>query len=325
MRKIFVCIIVNFLLISSIFAEANNTYGPTKASESLWSIAANMNYSSDISIPQIVLAILHKNSNAFSVQNINALEPGNIITYPDLAEINATPKNKARAEVERQNQVWRNITNKNSNFITKNKITKICKIKHYIRKQHKNTSKIITTIKQELPVKSKPIYSPIIDTAAINTEITKLNKQIKAVIEENNMMQTQLDQINTRVSFVEKSTNKLLRFDIVDIFKPLNKYTQADAVVASCVISSSALLLFIAISLLVQLVKKNPLPGFSREECDIVINKEDEIVAKLNLARAYVDMGKNDESCTILDEVITHGDPTQKAEAEELLAKIKQN
>jgi FimV-like protein len=138
-------------------------------------------------------------------------------------------------------------------------------------------------------------------------------------------MQMQLNQINTRVSFVEKSTNKLLRFDIADIFKPLSRYTQADAVVASCVMSSSALLLFVAISLLIQLTKKKSLPSLPREKYDIVINKEDEIAAKLNLARAYIDMGKNDESRTIIDEVIAHGDFTQKTEAEELLAKIKQN
>lgn len=330
MRKIFVCIIANFLIISSIFAETNNTYGPIKASESLWSIAANMNQSSDVSIPQIMLAILHKNSNAFSVQNINALKPDNTITYPDLSEINVISKNDARTEVEKQNQAWRDVTNKNFNSTAKNKTTKAYKSKHYAHKQHKNTTKIITIPKQAIPkqealTESKSASLSVIDITTINTEITKLNEQIKAVIEKNNMMQAQLDQINTRVSFVEKSTNKLLRFDITNIFKPLSKYTQSDAVVASCVISSSALLLFIVISLLIQLAKKNPLFGSSREECDIVINKEDEIATKLNLARAYIDMGKNDESRAIIDEVIAYGDPVQKAEAQDLLVKIAQN
>ena len=45
----------------------------------------------------------------------------------------------------------------------------------------------------------------------------------------------------------------------------------------------------------------------------------DEVATKLDLARAYIDMGDSDGAKGILDEVIAEGNDAQKAEAEELL------
>ncbi|MGB5457819.1 MAG: FimV/HubP family polar landmark protein [Gammaproteobacteria bacterium] len=48
----------------------------------------------------------------------------------------------------------------------------------------------------------------------------------------------------------------------------------------------------------------------------------DEVGTKLDLAKAYLDMGDADGTRSILDEVMTEGDDTQKKEAEELLRQI---
>jgi pilus assembly protein FimV len=48
----------------------------------------------------------------------------------------------------------------------------------------------------------------------------------------------------------------------------------------------------------------------------------DEITTKLELARAYVDMGDDDGAREILDEVVRDGDEQQKQEAGELLARL---
>jgi len=47
------------------------------------------------------------------------------------------------------------------------------------------------------------------------------------------------------------------------------------------------------------------------------------IAAKLNLAHAYIDMGKNDDARALLQEVIIHGDDAQIAEAKALEGKIQ--
>ena len=44
--------------------------------------------------------------------------------------------------------------------------------------------------------------------------------------------------------------------------------------------------------------------------------------SRLDLARAYIDMGDADGARTLLDEVVAGGDDAQKAEAQELLKLI---
>ena len=48
----------------------------------------------------------------------------------------------------------------------------------------------------------------------------------------------------------------------------------------------------------------------------------DEMATKLELARAYIDMGDHDGARTILDEVVSSGNETQQQEARSLLEGI---
>jgi len=48
----------------------------------------------------------------------------------------------------------------------------------------------------------------------------------------------------------------------------------------------------------------------------------DEVGTKLDLAQAYIDMGNADGARTILSEVLSEGDETQKTEAQALLDKL---
>ena len=48
----------------------------------------------------------------------------------------------------------------------------------------------------------------------------------------------------------------------------------------------------------------------------------DEISTKLDLARAYIDMGDPDGARSILDEVIEEGSDTQKDEARDIMAQM---
>jgi pilus assembly protein FimV len=58
------------------------------------------------------------------------------------------------------------------------------------------------------------------------------------------------------------------------------------------------------------------------EELDESFGDVDEVGTKLDLAKAYVDMGDSDGARSILDEVIEEGDADQKKQAEELLAQL---
>jgi pilus assembly protein FimV len=53
-----------------------------------------------------------------------------------------------------------------------------------------------------------------------------------------------------------------------------------------------------------------------------LLDGADEVTTKLDLARAYIDMGDPDGARSILEEVLEEGDDTQKNEAEGLFAKL---
>lgn len=64
------------------------------------------------------------------------------------------------------------------------------------------------------------------------------------------------------------------------------------------------------------------LPGAAAGDDDFVLDSSDLVATKLDLAKAYVDMGDQDGARSILEEVVVEGTDTQKQEARELLAQI---
>ena len=68
------------------------------------------------------------------------------------------------------------------------------------------------------------------------------------------------------------------------------------------------------------------IPDFDPENDDDsnldFLSDNDETATKLDLARAYIDMGDSDGAKDILDEIMDEGNDQQKREAESLLARI---
>ncbi len=60
----------------------------------------------------------------------------------------------------------------------------------------------------------------------------------------------------------------------------------------------------------------------STDEISLDLDTTDEVTTKLDLARAYIDMGDNEGAKSILDEVVNEGNDQQKQEAKELLDTI---
>lgn len=81
-------------------------YGPTVASDTLWSIASSIRPDDSISVQQMMLAILQANPDAFLDNNINGLKRGEILRIPNRDEILAMTQAQALAEARSQNTAW---------------------------------------------------------------------------------------------------------------------------------------------------------------------------------------------------------------------------
>jgi len=85
-----------------------NQYGPTSRTDTLWDIALKTRPTRDVSVHQMMLALVDKNSKAFIKNNINGLKSGYTLSIPSVSEITQFTQQQARSRVQQQNTAWKN-------------------------------------------------------------------------------------------------------------------------------------------------------------------------------------------------------------------------
>ncbi|MBX2858007.1 MAG: LysM peptidoglycan-binding domain-containing protein, partial [Cellvibrionaceae bacterium] len=84
----------------------SGTYGPVKANDTLWDIAARARPNSNTSIQQTMIAIQSLNPEAFINNNINLLKRGQVLRLPDSGQVRDISLQQANARVAQQNSEW---------------------------------------------------------------------------------------------------------------------------------------------------------------------------------------------------------------------------
>lgn len=90
-------------------SQKSSTYGPTITNENIWQIAQHFK-NSDIILPQVVLAIVGANPDAFTNGNLNGLKVGVRLSIPSNAEMLKVPADLATSEVMAHDKAWNNQT-----------------------------------------------------------------------------------------------------------------------------------------------------------------------------------------------------------------------
>lgn len=85
------------------------TYGPTVTNENVWQIAQRYK-SSALILPQVVLAIVGANPDAFKDDNLNGLKVGERLTIPSTADMSKVSSELATAEVMAHDKAWNSNT-----------------------------------------------------------------------------------------------------------------------------------------------------------------------------------------------------------------------
>lgn len=75
--------------------------------DTLWEIALELRPDTSVSIQQMMLALLRVNTDSFSYDNINWLKAGETLWIPSYFEMQTLSKTEALAETLAQNNVWR--------------------------------------------------------------------------------------------------------------------------------------------------------------------------------------------------------------------------
>lgn len=85
--------------------KKSSTYGPTITNENVWQIAQRYK-TSDVMLPQVVLAIVGANPDAFKEGNLNGLNVGVRLKIPSTSEIQQVPADLATQEVMAHDKAW---------------------------------------------------------------------------------------------------------------------------------------------------------------------------------------------------------------------------
>lgn len=86
-------------------SKVKQSYGPTITNENVWQIAQRYK-TADITLPQVVLAIVGANPEAFSQGNLNGLKVGVRLNIPFESEILQVPSELATQEVMAHDKAW---------------------------------------------------------------------------------------------------------------------------------------------------------------------------------------------------------------------------
>lgn len=81
-------------------------FGPTSRTDTLWSVAREMRQDNSVSVPQMMMAIIKANPEAFVDGNANNLKAGQILRSPSMDVIKELTNSQAVAEINRQYQEW---------------------------------------------------------------------------------------------------------------------------------------------------------------------------------------------------------------------------
>jgi len=83
-------------------AQSAGSYGPVRARETLWSLAARLRPSEAVSVQQMMLALLRANPEAFAGGRLDGLHEGATLEIPPLEAIRSVSPEEAYAEVKRR-------------------------------------------------------------------------------------------------------------------------------------------------------------------------------------------------------------------------------
>lgn len=297
MRNIIIALILLFIPIAG-FAEQPLAYGPTTDADELWQIAISVRPDASVSIEQTMLAILKANPSAFSDNNAYKLKPGYVLIIPVKNEITAIPAKMAQQKIEEQHKIFLGLNKASHEDKKETKSLQNEEQVNKIKQAITNATEEYQTRLEMMEKQNQELQAKIDD---LNSTVTHLKQEVLTVHREN----AQQHQPSTLTLFLYSYKKYLPNFFDATELKLL---------------AGLGLLLIVWWSYLNYKRKKLDVT-FLRPNYDFM-GGEEGADAKLDLARAYIDMDDKESARKVLSELLIQGNDKQKTEAQQLLKKI---
>jgi FimV-like protein len=343
-RKIFNGLLFILSLASSgiVHGGVCSCYGPTVENEHLYRIAMHVRPNASVSVQQTMLALLRTNPKAFNQNNINGLKSGYRLHVPSLETIQKISPEVALAKVAQQNKGWL----KGERLKEPQPLAKHAKKRIASNSKHEALAK--APIKQEQtqqastpqPVEAKssvlelgqnqPATTntaiPVVKEETVQSEQQKQFEQQTAAQITN--LQQKTNQLQNTINILSEDIRTLTyRFIQMNAANSKKTMSYQDFLMDNLkkygpVLGASLLGLILLLYLLKQTFRKKPARTESKKDEYDYMGSQDSIPTKLDLARAYIDMGDGVAAKHALNEVLAKGNVEQQQEARDLLDQL---
>ncbi|EJC6746091.1 AAA family ATPase [Vibrio vulnificus] len=171
--------------------EPSRFYGPTSATETLWSIASKLRPANNVSVQQTLLAIYRLNPQAFENQNIHSLVPGSTLRVPSLAQVRSASTEQA-VTVMKAHQDKLNATPRP---IGPTPVTRPVKVTPATPVQA-----VSETVKVEPPVDTTPVKAPEApQVKTLEKQLEMSESELTALEEKNHNLRLMLAEVQSEV------------------------------------------------------------------------------------------------------------------------------
>lgn len=337
-------------------------YGPITNEDHIWSLAQKLRPNTRVTLQQMVIALQRANPAAFSQANINGLKNGTMLRVPSPETIQAIPVKLAVDLVRQQNEQWQQLKKPHAKTqpLPPKPLAKIAalvpapvlqqvsqaNIAVALPMPDKNpspaavntkTNIVMAKVSSNVPVEVKTLQQQLLAT---QSELLSYKQQNDAKVDtlekQNALIASQMLLFNERLSTLKND----LTIKINAIDKNANLPASPFGYLPQSKVAWWILLgaVFLIVLLWMPSAKKEQQKNKERKnkerqepivsdpelggEYDFMNSKE-AIPAKLDLARAYINMDDFLSAQQVLKEVIKKGDQTERQQAEQLLGAIR--
>lgn len=232
----------------SVRAEASEThdnmYGPTAPNENVWQIAQHYK-TADTILPQVVLAIVGKNPDAFNEGNLNRLKVGVKLNIPSVTEILKVPSDLATVEVMAHDKAWNDKAPINHvlqppyiNNQENQRVVEYSKIPPVPRFAASSLPQLITPTELPSLQGQKPFSTE--QDATLKAEVSITSAVIDSLKDSNAMLNEQLHLMQTTNKTLQEQLNKREK-EISSMRKQLEILTKERQALAAQVSSTASL------------------------------------------------------------------------------------
>lgn len=332
MKKIFYGMLLLSLVVTPVLANTGRSlYGPTLENEHLYRIALRVRPNRTFTVQQVMIALLNENPNAFAKSNINFLKSGYRLVIPDEAQIAKISPKIAWQQVDSQNKVWTQageILANQSNIqpvqgqneqLTTNEIRPFTAF--FDIASHRFNSEVEATMTSLGATNADQLAALMENTQRFEQQT---NAELASLKQHNQALETKVAQLNEQLKtmsyhFIQLSTyirNQDTGGYGKAVLKNLKDYGWS--------LGGSLLALALLLWTYARIGKNRNSSKQNQPEHDEYdfLQGKDSIPTKLDLARAYIDMGDDHAAQSTLRDVLQKGDENQQQIARDLMGKL---